>query len=43
MHVFENTEIWDAAKSPHLYFWASEPEFVSHPHRVSSTPRLGTS
>ena len=20
MHVYENTEIWDARKSPHLYF-----------------------
>ena len=20
MHVFENTKIWDAAKSPHLFF-----------------------
>ena len=29
MHVFENTKIWDVAKS--LYFWASNPEFVSHP------------
>ena len=30
MHVFENTKIWDAAKSLHLYFWASKTEFISH-------------
>ena len=31
MHVFENTKIWDAAKSLHLYFWACKPEIFSHP------------
>ena len=28
MHVVENTKIWDAIKSQHLYFWASNPKFV---------------
>ena len=32
VHVFGKTKFWDAAKSPHIYFWTSKPEFVSHPH-----------
>ena len=40
MHVFENTNIWDAAKSPHLYFWASKPEFVSHLIRDTESNHL---